>query len=95
MIANTTFTRRSKLVFALSIIVVLFWVITNMMPVYRYVVLGAIYELLWLPMIALIFTMPVFSFISWLKEKFVFKSLYLASFVLTGMALVCFFVFIG
>ncbi len=80
--------RKSKIIFLLSVLTAVFWCLGQLINVYKFGILGAAFELLWLPMIVLLFILPVLSFIQWMKEKFSPKSLYLYSFLLilaTGM----------
>ncbi len=70
---------RGKIFLILSLCLFLFWVSGNVINIYRYAVVGAIFELLWLPMLAMLFVLPVLTFIFWAKEKFMIRSLYLYS----------------
>jgi hypothetical protein len=82
-----------KIIFLLSIIVLLFWGIGNSVNVYRVAVVGAIFEILWLPMIGLTLVLPIVSFIFWFKEKFAVRSLNFYSLLITSaMILVAIFV---
>lgn len=67
--------KKNKLLFYLSVFTSLFYILTNYLPVYRYAFLGALFEFLWLPMIVLLFALPIVCIISWYKEKFHSKSL--------------------
>lgn len=72
----------NKRVFVVSIIVSLFWLIGNTADVYHYAFIGAIYELLSLPMLALIIFLPVISIIFFIKDKFNLRSMALYSVLL-------------
>jgi|SRR6186997_725469 len=50
-----------KWLLALSVIVSLFWVLGNSINVYSSAGAGAIFEILWLPMLACILIIPVLS----------------------------------
>lgn len=50
-----------------------FWIIKD---VYKYAVVGAIFEFLWFPMLLALFTIPIISAILWAKEKWSFRTLY-------------------
>jgi len=52
--------------------------------------MGTLFEILWLPMLAALFILPVLSFILLVKNKFNPRSLYLYSFIvsLVGMLLI-------
>lgn len=71
--------KESKIVFVLSLFVSTFWFLVYVVDVYHFALAGVIFELLWLPMIALIFALPVISLVLWAKEKFNIKSRYLHS----------------
>jgi len=72
----------AKVVFISSILVSFFWNFGQLVNVYHFAIVGAIFELLWLPMIALLIILPVVSFIYFVKEKFNLRSLYLYSFLI-------------
>jgi hypothetical protein len=71
--------KTSKIVFTLSLLTSVFWFLGQLVNVYYSAIVGAIFEILWLPMIALLFILPILSLIYWVKEKFNLKSLYLYS----------------
>lgn len=69
-------TKTSSIFLLLSVIVFTFWVLTKIIEnVYHYPVVGAIFEIFWLPVIALTLVVPVLSLIKWRKEKFNLRSL--------------------
>ena len=72
-------TKISKIIFLVSIIASINWVLGRTINVYHFAVVGAIFEMLWLPVLALIFILPVASLIFWIKDKFNFRSLNLYS----------------
>ncbi len=74
-----------KIVLTLSILVSVFWYLVNLIDVYQIAVVGAIFELLWLPMIAMLFILPIFSIVYLVKEKFSVKSFYLYSIIIIGV----------
>jgi len=59
-----------KTVLFLSILVSLFWFASQFINIYRFALVGAIFEILWLPMILMVFCLPLISFYYLLKEKF-------------------------
>jgi len=81
----------NKRVFVLSFFVALFWIIGNTADVYHFAFIGAIYELLSLPMLALIIFLPVISIILFVKDKFNLKSLALYSVLLLTPAILLMF----
>ena len=71
--------RTSKIVFILSIIVSGYWWLGQVINVYRFAVVGAIFEILWLPVLAMLFLLPIISLIFLVKEKVNIRSLYVYS----------------
>ncbi len=71
-----------KIVFALSVLTSIYWCIGQLVDVYYFAVVGAIFEIMWLPMIASIFVLPTLSLVYLAKEKFSLKSLHLYSFLI-------------
>ena len=74
-----------KAIFILSLGVSAFWLLANLVDVYRFALTGAIFELLWLPMIAMLFGLPLLSLFLWFKEKFSIKSHYLHSLLVIAL----------
>jgi predicted membrane-bound mannosyltransferase len=77
----------NKALFSVSIITILYWWIAKSLNVYNYAFLGAIFELLWLVMIAAVFIGPVFSILLFLRDKYNPRSLVLYSFLCQIIAL--------
>ena len=81
--------KASIVVFVLSLIVTLFWLLGNLFDVYQFAVTGALFEILWLPVLALMFILPIIALILFIKDKYSFKSLNLYSLLLVvGTAMV-------
>lgn len=74
--------RVGKTLFILSAFVCLFWYIAKNSNVYRFALIGALFELAWLPMLVLLLVLPLLSIFLLLKEKPSFKSLPLYSLLL-------------
>lgn len=77
-----------KVLLALSVFVLFFVGLSRLLNVYQISFVGAIFEILWLPVILLLFILPVLSIIYWIQEKFNPKSIYLYSIVLGIAAIV-------
>ena len=75
--------RTERLVFCLSIGTLAFWSIGQVMDVYKFALVGAIYELLWLPFLLLLFGIPVVSIFFWAKAKFRIRSLFLPTIIIS------------
>lgn len=71
--------RPNKIIFFSSIAVSLFWLFANKLDLYQYAAVGAIFELLWLPMVLLLFILPALSVFHFLKDKYNPRSLMLYS----------------
>ncbi len=78
--------QKSKIVFALSVLVSVFWYIGQTVDVYRFSFVGVFFEILWLPMVVMFFLLPVISIYFLCKERFSIKSLYLYSILIIGLA---------
>jgi len=86
--------RIGKIVFILSIIVPGYWWMGHVINVYSFAFVGAIFEILWLPVLLMLFVLPIISLILLIKEKVNFRSLYLYS-LLIGFATILFMIFSG
>ena len=75
--------RRSKIVFIASLLTLVISFLAQMVNVYHFAFTGAVFEMLWLPLILLIFILPVISLFFWVTEKFQLKSLYLYSMLIS------------
>ena len=58
-----------KLLFALSISMLIYWLLCNTIDVYKYAILGVIYEIIWFPMLVMLFVLPIINTYSMLKTK--------------------------
>jgi hypothetical protein len=69
-------TKRGVVILLATMLVALFWstAITN--NIYKHVLVGVIYEILWLPMMLMIILIPLFSILFWRKEQWSFKTTY-------------------
>ena len=86
--------RTSKMVFLLSIIVSGYWWLGQVINVYSVALVGAIFEILWLPALVMLFVLPIISMILLLKEKVNVnvRSLYVYS-ILLGVATILIMLF--
>lgn len=75
--------KTSKILLILLISVFLYWFFAKATNVYAYAISGAIFELLWLPAIAMTFSVPVVCAYFWIKEKCRFSSVYLSLMLLS------------
>ena len=75
--ANLFGSKIQKILLIASLAVIVFWVSTFFINVYRFALVGVFYEILWLPMLMLLFALPVLAVVFWVKERFKIRSLYL------------------
>lgn len=66
--------KSNKVTLVLSIIVFLFWLTNRLINVYDSPGGGAVFEMLWLPVILMTLLVPVMSLIIWINEKYHPKS---------------------
>jgi len=58
-----------KLHLAVSIFILLYWLLCKTIDVYKYAILGVLSEILWLPMIAMLFLLPILNTYAIFKNK--------------------------
>lgn len=78
---------RGKLMVLSAIAVFLFWFISlsRQLNIYRYALVGSIFEALWLPVIILTCLLPLISLVFWVQEKFNHRSLYLYTLLILAL----------
>ncbi len=79
-------TKRSKIIFLLSIITAIFLIIGLTINVYSNAFVGAVFELIWITVLLSVLVLPILSFIYLIRSKFNFKSLYLYSIIVIIVA---------
>lgn len=77
----------NQVLFILSIITILYWLTAKSLNVYNHAIIGALFELLWLPMIVSVFIGPIFSIVLFVRDKYNLESLALYAVVLQVVAL--------
>ncbi len=65
-----------------SIITSGYWILVNSFNVYTYTLIGAIYELLWVFMVPLLFVVPIASLVGVIVNKFKESYFYILSILL-------------
>lgn len=78
----------SKIVFISSLITLGFWILGKTIDVYQIAWLGAIFELFWLLILLILFSLPVISFIFLIKEEFNLRSLFLYSLLISVLTII-------
>jgi hypothetical protein len=76
----------SKWVLFASILVTIFWCVALTSNIYHFAFTGAIFELLWLPMILFLFVLPVISIVNLIKEKKGIRSLYFYALIIQSIS---------
>lgn len=66
---DVKFVKIDVLLFSITLLVLLFWLIVGYVDVYEFKILGIIAEILWLPMIILPFALPIFSLFALFLKK--------------------------
>ena len=78
---------REVLITISSFLVLLFWFFGITYNVYEYKVVGAFFEVLWLPMLGLLFVLPIMSIVYLKKGKWNLKSIYSICFILNLLSI--------
>lgn len=73
--------RKIRLMLFLCSFTTFYWIAGNIFNVYSFALASVIFEILWLPMLLLLFGLPVLFFILWAREKFKLRSVYLLLFI--------------
>lgn len=83
----------NKLMFISGLFALLFCFLTKSWNVYNYSITGAVFELLWLPVMIIVFIGPIFSISLFFKDNYNPRSLalYAAILQLTAMMILIFF----
>ncbi|MGY6560500.1 MAG: hypothetical protein ACXITV_00175, partial [Luteibaculaceae bacterium] len=62
-----------KVVFILSLLAAGYWWFGKFFDVYKFAVIGAVAELLWLPALFLLIALPIVALVLWIRDKFAFN----------------------
>lgn len=74
-----------------TLLVSQFWILSSTINVYKYAIVGVLFELLWLPMLLFLFIIPIVSLFFWSKNKWRLKTVY--PFCILAMIIIALFVF--
>jgi hypothetical protein len=75
--------KKGKIFFILSVIVSGYWWLGQVINVYNSAFAGAIFEILWLPFLLILFVLPIISLILLMKEKFDVRSFNIYSIIIS------------
>ena len=79
--------KQSKIVFSLSLFTLIYVAIFKNIDPYKYIVVGALFEILWLFIVEAIFIIPFMALWMILKNKFSFKSFYLYALIISAVSI--------
>lgn len=82
------FFTKGKNVFLLSIFSFVFWFMAHAINVYQNSIVGAVFEMLWVFMVVLMFLLPVISVYFWVKEKLRLNTFYFYSLLINILSFV-------
>ena len=77
-----------NIIILINVLFVAVWMVRNNINVYKVPLVGAIYELIWLPLIVCLFSLPIVSLIYWKKDGFKLKSKFLYLILLSVLTIV-------
>ena len=83
--------KQSKIVLGGSVFVLLYVAIFKSVDPYKYAVVGAVYEILWLFIMAAIFIIPIIALWILFKKNFSFKSFYFYALLISAASIVLLF----
>ena len=69
-------------IFLISLITCLFWLLSINFNIYQSSLTGSLYETLWFPMTIAIMVLPIISLVLWLSSKVKFPSWYLYALII-------------
>lgn len=79
--------KASKIIFIASLFNAIFWGFSKTINVYGLAIVGAIFEILWLPALVALLLIPLAGTIFWIKDGFNLKSLNLYAIVIAVFTL--------
>ena len=84
--------KRGIIMLVATIFVAVFWLLASAINVYDNKIIGAVFEILWMPMMAMLVIVPLLCVIFWRNEQWYFRTLYPICLVL-HLIMVLFLVF--
>ena len=77
-----------KLLLAISVLASVLWFVGRSVNVYQYAVTGAIFEMIWLPVLASFVAIPIAAFLHFRKQGLHLNSLYLYSLLVIAATII-------
>lgn len=74
---------RGRIIFLLCIAVFVFWNLPLLVNIYSIAVVGAVFEVLWVPMTVAVFALPAVSMTAWIHRKYAIQSIHFYSLLLS------------
>lgn len=84
--------RHFKILLLFSFIALTFCIVSQNVNVYQYAIVGAIFEFLWLPIMATLILIPFASFYYWYKDTFKVTSQFLYLLLLYVLSILAFYI---
>ena len=81
-----------KIILLFNGIALTFCIVSQNVNVYRYTIVGAIFEFLWLPIMAIIILIPFASFYYWFKDTFKVTSQFFYLLLLYVLSILAFYI---
>jgi NADH:ubiquinone oxidoreductase subunit K len=81
-----------KIILLFNVIALIFCIVSQTVNVYRYAIIGAIFELFWLPIMAIIILIPFASIYYWYKDKFKVTSQFFYLLLLYDLSILTFYI---
>lgn len=84
--------KNSKILITVSFIILIYWIMTKIIDVYKYPILGAVYEITSLIFLILTFVVCILTIVFWAKNKFSIDKYYILPVIISiSSILVLFF----
>jgi hypothetical protein len=81
-----------KIILLFNVIVLTFCIVSQNVNVYRYAIIGAIFELLWLPIMVITILIPFASIYYWYNDKFKVTSQFFYLLLLYVLSILTFYI---
>ena len=79
--------KKEKTVFAISTVLLLFWVLGRTLDLQMYKIVGSIFAFLWIPMVIMLFILPVINLTMLIKHGINVKAYWIYGILVNGLTL--------
>lgn len=83
--------KNSKILISVSIVILIYWIMAKIIDVYKYPVLGAVYEITSLIFLILTFVVCVITIVFWVKNKFSLNKYYILPVIISIISILVLF----